>query len=99
MGEKSACIIFHCHITWCFVVSALDEAMIKANKEEIQIPFGIGICGHVAKTKEIINLEDAYEVGMNVFRQDASLTTADNQQIASNILKLHFYCVIAYLLL
>ena len=34
--------------------------MARANKEEIQIPFGVGICGHVAKTKETINLKDAY---------------------------------------
>ena len=36
--------------------------MCRANKEEIYVPFGVGICGHVAKTKETINLKDAYEV-------------------------------------
>ena len=36
--------------------------MCRANKEEIYIPYGVGICGHVAKTKETINLKDAYEV-------------------------------------
>ena len=41
---------------------ALDEAMSRANNEEIYIPYGVGICGHVAKTKETINLKDAYEV-------------------------------------
>ena len=45
-----------------FPVTALDQAMARANKEEIKIPFGVGICGHVAKTKEIVNLENAYEV-------------------------------------
>ena len=35
--------------------------MMKANKEEICIPFGTGICGHVAKTKQVVNLKDAYE--------------------------------------
>ena len=36
--------------------------MCRANNEEISIPYGVGICGHVAKTKETINLKDAYEV-------------------------------------
>ena len=45
-----------------FPVTAVDQAMARANKEEIKIPFGVGICGHVAKTKEIVNLENAYEV-------------------------------------
>ena len=36
--------------------------MSRANNEEIYIPYGVGICGHVAKTKETINLKDAYEV-------------------------------------
>ena len=36
--------------------------MARANKEEIKIPFGVGICGHVAKTKETVNLKNAYEV-------------------------------------
>lgn len=36
--------------------------MSRANREQISIPFGVGICGHVAKTKEIVNLKDAYNV-------------------------------------
>ena len=44
----------------CFL--ALDEAMRRANNEEISVPYGVGICGHVAKTKETVNLKDAYEV-------------------------------------
>ena len=39
--------------------------MSRANNEEIYIPYGVGICGHVAKTKETINLKDAYEVASN----------------------------------
>ena len=46
----------------CYTFIALDEAMSRANNEEIYIPYGVGICGHVAKTKETINLKDAYEV-------------------------------------
>jgi hypothetical protein len=42
--------------------SALDEALKKANSEEICIAFGVGICGHVAQTKETVVLKDAYEV-------------------------------------
>ena len=40
----------------------LEEAMTRANKESISIPFGTGICGHVAETKETIYIKDAYQV-------------------------------------
>ena len=62
------CIWFQGQVTYnhkfsiCDHFLALDEAMCRANKEEIYIPYGVGICGHVAKTKETINLKDAYEV-------------------------------------
>ena len=36
--------------------------MQRASRERIQIPFGVGICGYVAQTKETINLSNAYEV-------------------------------------
>ena len=36
--------------------------MSRANAESITIPYGVGICGHVAETKETINIKDAYEV-------------------------------------
>lgn len=36
--------------------------MGHANKESISIPFGTGICGHVAETKETIYIKDAYKV-------------------------------------
>ncbi|XP_076651652.1 phosphodiesterase 6 isoform X2 [Halictus rubicundus] len=39
----------------------LEEAVRKAKNEEIKIPFGIGIAGYVAQTKEIINIKDAYK--------------------------------------
>ncbi|XP_034937823.1 cGMP-specific 3',5'-cyclic phosphodiesterase-like isoform X2 [Chelonus insularis] len=39
----------------------LDEAMKKAKNEEIKIPFGVGIAGYVAQTKEAINIKDAYK--------------------------------------
>ncbi|XP_026467286.1 cGMP-specific 3',5'-cyclic phosphodiesterase [Ctenocephalides felis] len=38
----------------------LEDALRKARAEEIRIPFGVGIAGSVAQTKEIINLKDAY---------------------------------------
>ena len=40
----------------------LGEAMDMASKESISIPFGTGICGHVAETKETIYIKDAYNV-------------------------------------
>ena len=36
--------------------------MDMASKESISIPFGTGICGHVAETKETIYIKDAYNV-------------------------------------
>ncbi|XP_012288226.1 cGMP-specific 3',5'-cyclic phosphodiesterase [Orussus abietinus] len=39
----------------------LDEALQRATNEEIKIPFGVGIAGYVAQTKEIINIKDAYK--------------------------------------
>lgn len=37
--------------------------MQKARTEEIRIPFGVGIAGLVAQSKQPINIRDAYEVG------------------------------------
>ncbi|XP_034179846.1 phosphodiesterase 6 [Osmia lignaria lignaria] len=39
----------------------LEEAIQRAKNEEIKIPFGVGIAGYVAHTKEIINIKDAYK--------------------------------------
>ncbi|KMQ97127.1 cgmp-specific 3 -cyclic phosphodiesterase-like protein [Lasius niger] len=39
----------------------LEEAVQRAKNEEIKIPFGVGIAGYVAQTKEIINIKDAYK--------------------------------------
>lgn len=44
----------------------MEDAITRANYEEIRIPFGIGIAGHVAQTKEIINIKDAYKVSYNL---------------------------------
>lgn len=40
--------------------TALDDAVQRAKAEEIIIPFGVGIAGMVAETKETINIKDAY---------------------------------------
>lgn len=40
----------------------MEESLRRAKSEEIRIPFGVGIAGHVAQTKEIINIKNAYEV-------------------------------------
>ncbi|XP_075148817.1 phosphodiesterase 6 [Haematobia irritans] len=39
----------------------LKEAVKKARSEEIIIPFGVGIAGMVAQTKEMINIKEAYK--------------------------------------
>ena len=41
--------------------STLEESM-KAAERGFSVPFGRGIAGHVAQTKEIINIKEAYEV-------------------------------------
>jgi len=46
----------------------LEEAVQRAKNEEIKIPFGVGIAGYVAQTKEIINIKDAYKVSPHSFR-------------------------------
>jgi hypothetical protein len=45
----------------------LEEALERASRERIHIPFGVGICGYVAQTKETINLRNAYEVTLKFF--------------------------------
>lgn len=39
----------------------LEEAVKRSKMEELIIPFGVGIAGYVAKTKETINIKNAYE--------------------------------------
>lgn len=45
----------------------LEEAIQRAKNEELKIPFGVGIAGYVAQTKEIINIKDAYKVSIFSF--------------------------------
>ncbi|XP_072025377.1 cGMP-specific 3',5'-cyclic phosphodiesterase-like [Amphiura filiformis] len=42
--------------------SSTVEDALHSQGEEIKIPFGKGICGHVALTKESVNIKNAYEV-------------------------------------
>uniref|UniRef100_A0A336MJ85 protein-lysine 6-oxidase n=1 Tax=Culicoides sonorensis TaxID=179676 RepID=A0A336MJ85_CULSO len=39
----------------------LEEAVKRSKMEELVIPFGVGIAGYVAQTKETINIKNAYE--------------------------------------
>ncbi|XP_032584415.1 cGMP-specific 3',5'-cyclic phosphodiesterase [Drosophila mojavensis] len=41
--------------------TALKDAVTRARAEEIIIPFGIGIAGMVAQTKQMINIKEAYK--------------------------------------
>lgn len=55
-----------CHDLTCRVFlslfgKALDDAIRLAKSEELIIPFGVGIAGHVAETKEVVNIRDAYK--------------------------------------
>lgn len=49
-------------ISVCVSLKALDDAIRLAKAEELIIPFGVGsIAGHVAETKEFVNIKDAYK--------------------------------------
>lgn len=39
-----------------------DVATEKAKSEEIRIPFGVGVAGTVAQTKQLVNIRNAYDV-------------------------------------
>lgn len=41
--------------------SVIDDAVRRAVGEEIVIPFGVGIAGTVAETKDTINIKNAYD--------------------------------------
>ncbi|XP_063239936.1 cGMP-specific 3',5'-cyclic phosphodiesterase [Bacillus rossius redtenbacheri] len=43
------------------VDTEFEEAIQKAHAEEIRIPFGVGIAGMVAESKQLINIKDAYQ--------------------------------------
>lgn len=43
----------------------LSEAVHKAKEEEIQIPFGVGVAGTVAETKQVVNIRNAYQVSIS----------------------------------
>lgn len=42
-------------------LTVLDEAIQKTSGNEIIIPFGVGVAGIVAETKNMINIKNAYE--------------------------------------
>jgi len=44
----------------------LSEAVHKAKEEEIQIPFGVGVAGTVAETKQVVNIRNAYQVRVTI---------------------------------
>ena len=50
-----------------FILSGLNEALETVRKASISFPFGKGICGHVAETKETIYIKDAYNVSFTYF--------------------------------
>lgn len=49
------------HPTWNDKHKVLDDAVRKSKCDEIIIPWGVGIAGAVAQTKEIINIKEAYQ--------------------------------------
>lgn len=51
-------------------VAELDQAMEKAKSEEIRIPFGVGVAGQVAQTKQLMNIKNAYEVSLYYLKSD-----------------------------
>ena len=48
--------------------SSTLEDSIPAPGSEIRVPFGVGIAGHVALSKETVNIQDAYQVSVEQTR-------------------------------
>lgn len=46
--------------------TSTPEESIHTEDNEIKVPFGRGIAGHVAKTKETVNIEEAYNVSFQI---------------------------------
>jgi hypothetical protein len=62
---RTNCILSYVmHIGYCILnlsfLTELEDAVSKARAEEIRIPFGVGIAGSVAQSKQPINIRDAY---------------------------------------
>ena len=55
------------YLTIIFFLTGLNEALETVRKTSISFPFGKGICGHVAETKETIYIKDAYNVSLTYF--------------------------------
>jgi hypothetical protein len=56
--------------------STLEQSLHKED-QQIIIPFGKGIAGHVASTREYINIPDAYEVKLIVYFRRENLINTD----------------------
>lgn len=51
-----------CLVSTLFDVNTSSTVEQIKEKNEIRIPWGTGIVGHVAQTGEMVNIPDAYEV-------------------------------------
>ena len=52
----------HCLVSSLFDVNSQSTLADMEKKEEIRIPFGVGIVGYVAETGSTLNIPDAYQV-------------------------------------
>jgi cGMP-specific 3',5'-cyclic phosphodiesterase len=60
-------------------VSTLEESL-KAAERGFYIPFGKGIAGHVAQTKEIVNINEAYDVSRKNYLSNFDMFDNDYNQ-------------------
>ena len=58
--------------------STLEESL-HSEEMEIKVPFGKGIAGAVAQSKELINIKDAYEVS---YKKWVNFATSDNLEVS-----------------
>ena len=56
-----------CLVSKLFDVCSRSTLEEVENKEEIRVPWGTGIIGHVAETGQPLNIPDAYKV-IHVYR-------------------------------
>ncbi|KAI8490745.1 hypothetical protein Bbelb_315380 [Branchiostoma belcheri] len=68
--------------------SSVEQALHATGAQEIRVPFGCGIVGHVAKTKETVNIRNAYEVSMfrSVYLDEISAEAISKAVLMTHIL-------------
>ena len=60
--DRNAFHFYQSHTPLFLPLAALEEALSNAVSRELTLAWGTGIVGHVAASKEHVNIRDAYQV-------------------------------------